>query len=359
MATVVKANFRSSVSSYNTIVEQINNKHYKECYLFMGEEEFFIDKLSELIATTIVEPEDRELSQTIYYGSDTKVEEVLTALRSRPMFCDRNIVIVKEAQKLKDINQLQYYFNEPLESTIFVLCYKGGRLDKRSVLYKKIKEHGEIFDGVAAREWEIGEWINSQIRARGFTIEPVALSLLADFLGTSLTKIDNEITKLATRLATTNVKNIITQHIEDNIGISKDFNNFELTKALSQANKQRALMIADHFAQNPKDNPTVVTINALFTHFQRIFLLGLTVWKCRKNRAPLPSDADLSKQLGLPTPFFLKEYKEAVNHYPSSVTFKILGLIREYDAKSKGIGSISGGDSAVLKELLLKIFNVR
>lgn len=349
-----KVNFKTSYSSYRDIMKGLRERKYVSCYLLMGEESYFIDKIVDYIAGNIVDEADREFSQIIYYGKETNVSSVMASLVSYPMLSDKNVVIVKEAQSLKGIEQLQHYFKQPLASTIFVLCYKGGNLDKRSALYKKINQEGVVFESVSARDYEIGDWINELIVGKGKRIEPVALTMLVDHLGTSLSKIDNEIDKLITRIDPS-VQSITPAHIEENIGISKEFNNFELTKALSLGDRKKALLIASHFAQNPKDNPFVVTLSALFNHFQRLFILGLMSWNASRKRQPMPPDTEILQRLKLTNSFFLKEYIGALPRYPSGKTFQILGIIREYDARSKGIGTGSATEADLLKELIIKI----
>ncbi|MEG1635040.1 MAG: DNA polymerase III subunit delta [Rikenellaceae bacterium] len=354
--TSSKVNFKASFSTYRSIMKDLAGHKYSKCYLLMGEESYFIDMIVDYIAANIVDEADREFSQTIYYGKEANISTVMASLVSYPMLSEKNVVIVKEAQLLKGIEQLQHYFKQPLDSTIFVLCYKGGTMDKRSALYKKINQEGVVFESVSARDYEIADWINELIVGKGKSIEPVALNMLVDHLGTSLSKIDNEINKLITRIDQS-VKSITPAHIEENIGISKEFNNFELTKALSLHDRRKAMMIAMNFAQNPKDNPLVVTLSALFNHFQRLFLLGLMSWNASKKHQPMPSDAEIMQRLKLSSSFFLKEYMGALKYYPSAKTFKILGIIREYDAKSKGIGVGSAMESDLLRELLIKILS--
>lgn len=353
-AASAKASFKTSYSSYRDIMTDLCKQKYRGCYLLMGEESYFIDKIVDYITENVVDEADREFSQMIYYGRESNVSSVMASLVSYPMLSDKNVVIVKEAQSLKGIEQLQHYFKQPLPTTIFVLCYKGGNLDKRSALYKKISQDGVVFESVPARDYEIGDWINELIIGKGKRIEPVALNMLVDHLGTSLSKIDNEIDKLITRIDAS-VQTITPAHIEENIGISKEFNNFELTKALSLGDKKKALLIASYFAQNPKDNPFVVTLSALFNHFQRLFTLGLIAWNAQKKRQPMPSDSEIVGQLKLTSSFFLKEYTSALGRFPSSKSFHILGVLREYDARSKGIGTGSATEADLLKELIIRI----
>ena len=231
-------------------------------------------------------------------------------------------------------------------------------MDKRSQLYKQIAGRGVVFESVRPSDYEIDGWLAEYIRSRNCTIDAKSVSMLVDHLGADIAKIANEIDKLMTFLPE-GTSRITAEHIEQNIGISKDFNNFELTRALSEKDMARALRIADHFARNPKENPLLVTLSTLFTHFQRIFIVNYQRWLCRRKGTPMPPDAELARMLKLSSAFFLKEYQQAASLYPNSQVFAILGLIREYDLKSKGIDSGQATDGELLKELLLKIFVLR
>lgn len=345
--------FKASYTSFREVMQGLKSQDYKGCYLLMGNEPYFIDKITDYILTNIVEQEEREFGQTIFYGKDSTAQSIIATLCSYPMMSDKNLVVVKDAQLLKGVDLLQNYFKQPLSSTIFVLCYKG-KLDKRSALYKKMSSNGVVFNSVVARDYEIGEWLVELMRERGLGIDPIALNMLVEHLGTSLTTIANEITKLTTQLGSS-VKSITPAIVENNVGISKDFNNFELTKALSMRDKKRALFIAQQFSYNSKEHPFIVTLSTIFTHFTRMFTLGLIVWNSKQKRQPMPSDMELLSKLKLTNTFFVREYKDAIMHYPSARSFKILEIIREYDARSKGMGKGSASDDDLLKELIIKI----
>ena len=345
--------FKSSYASFREVMQGLRARNYKGCYLLMGAEPYFIDSITDYMLTNVVEEEEREFGQTVFYGKDSTAQSIISTLCSYPMMSSKNLVVVKDAQQLKGVELLQNYFKNPLDSTIFVLCYKG-KLDKRSVLYKKMASEGVVFESVTARDYEIGEWIIELIREKGCSIDPVALNMLIEHLGTSLSTIANEITKLITQLGSS-VKSITPAIIESNVGISKDFNNFELTKALSARDKRRALFIAQQFSYNAKEHPFIVTLSTIFTHFTRIFTLGLITWNSKQKKVAMPSDMELMSKLKLGNTFFLREYKDAVGHYPSGRSFKILEVIREYDARSKGMGTGSASDGDLLRELIIKI----
>ena len=349
-----KVVFRQSMDDFGRIMEMLRAKRYRRTYLLMGEEPYFIDRISDYISENVLSEEEKSFNRTVLYGNETNVVDLIELCRGYPMLSAYNVVVVKEAQRLRGIEQLVEYLKVPMDTTLLVLCYKEGNLDKRSALYKKLSETGTVFESVRPRDYEIGTWILELFRNKGRSIEPKAVSMLVENLGTELSKINNEVEKLFTRLAPEE-KEIRAEHIEQNIGISKDFNNFELTKALSERDAKKALLIVGHFAQNPKDNPFVVTIQALFSHFLRLFTLGIVIWNSKAKRAPMPGDAELMRLLKVSSAYFLKEYRQAVVHYNSTRSFAVLGLLREYDMKSKGIGGGTAGDGELLKELVIKI----
>lgn len=275
------------------------------------------------------------------------------------MMSRRQVVIVREAQSLRNFDALGIYAGQPLASTVLVICYKGKSLDKRSAVYKQLAgcKGAVTLEAAAPRDYEMEGWIRELFASKGCKIEPKAIQMIADHLGTELQKIDNEVEKLFTRLPE-GTREITAAHIEQNIGISKDFNNFELTRALSERDMARALMIADHFAANPKDNPIMVTLATLFNHFQRIVTLGIAKWENQKLGRPAMtglSEIEIAKLLKLPSPFFAREYIGASANYPNAKVFTILGWLREYDMKSKGMNAGSAEHGELLRELILRI----
>lgn len=358
MAKSGKKTFRESTADYAALAARIAERRFEPLYLLMGDEPYFIDSLTARLADAILPPDERAFNQTVVYGKDTDAGAVINLCRQMPMTGTRQVVIVREAQSLRRIEQLSLYTASPCATTILVLCHKERNMDKRSQLYKQIAGRGVVFESVRPRDYEIAGWLAEYIRSRNCTIDAKSVSMLVDHLGADIAKIANEIDKLMTFLPE-GTSRITAEHIEQNIGISKDFNNFELTRALSEKDMARALRIADHFARNPKENPLLVTLGTLFTHFQRIFIVNYQRWLCRRKGTPMPPDAELARMLKLSSAFFLKEYQQAASLYPNSRVFAIMGLIREYDLKSKGIDSGQATDGELLKELLLKIFVLR
>ena len=321
----------------------------------MGDEPYFIDLLSSQLADTILGEDERAFNQIVVYGKDSDSGAVINLCRQMPMMGSYQVVIVREAQQLKGLDKLSLYTAAPSPSTILVLCHKEKNVDKRTPLYKHIAEKGMVFESVAPRDYEIGGWLEGFIRSKGYTADTKSVAMLTDHLGSDIAKITNELDKLITYLPV-GTKAITADHIEQNIGISKEFNIFELTKALSERNMQKSMFIADHFARNPKENPLIVTIISMFSHFQRIFILNYQKWLARRKGTAMPSDMELARILKLPNPYFLKEYQQASGLYPNNKVFGIIGLLREYDMKSKGMNTGQADEGELLKELLLKIF---
>ncbi|MDD3108610.1 MAG: DNA polymerase III subunit delta [Alistipes sp.] len=350
-----KKNFRDSWADFTALSTQIGQRKFAPVYLLMGEEPYFIDRLSEQFAEQVLAPEERDFNQTILYGKDSDAGALINLCRQMPMMGGVQLVILREAQALRHLEQLSLYVSKPSAATILVLCHKEKSLDRRGQLFKQIEKCGVVFESTSPREYEIGGWVSDYVRSKGCTIDAASVEILTEHLGADLSKISNEVGKLLTYLPE-GTRKITADHIEQNIGISKEFNNFELTRALSERNMARAMRIADHFARNPKENPLVVTLSTLYTHFQRIFILNYQRWVARRKGTALPSEMELARMLKLPTAYFLKEYQQAATLYPNPKVFAILGLLREYDLKSKGVNVGQTDNGELLKELLLKIF---
>lgn len=354
MAKSSKLKFRDTIATFERLRSQILGRKFAPIYLLMGEEAYFIDELSELLATTILDEAERAFNQIVVYGKDSETGAIVNLCRQMPMMGSYQVVIVREAQQLDKIESLSYYTSAPSPTTILVLCHKGKTLDKRSTLYKQIAAVGEVLETVRPYDSEIKSWLTDFIRAKGCDIEQKALEMMTDHLGTNISKISNEFSKLILSLPE-GTKMITAAHIEENIGISKDFNTFELTKAVVMRDMARAMMIADHFARNPKESPLVVTISAMFRQFRQIFILNYLEWQRRAKGVPMPSDMELTRMLGLGSSFFLGETRQAAALWPNSRVFNVLGIIRIYDAKSKGIGSGGLSDGELLREMILRI----
>ena len=355
MAKSEKVGFRESVAAFGQVSRDIEARRFVPVYLLMGEEPFFIDQLSDKLASGVLTEAERAFNQIVAYGKDSDVGNIINFAKQMPMMGNYQVIIVREAQQLKKIDQLHLYTQAMSPSTILVLCHKEKNLDKRTPLYKQIREKGVVFESARPRDYEIGPWLGEFVRSRGCAIEPKALNMLTEHLGVDISKISNELTKLLTFLPA-GTATITADHIEQNIGISKDFNNFELTRALSERDMGKALMIAEHFGHNANDKWYATTLGTIFTHFQRIFLLNYQKWLAKYRNAKFPQDAELARMLKLTSAYFVGEYKTAAAAYPNKKVFAILGYVREYDMKGKGMNSGDAEKGELLRELLLKIF---
>ncbi|MFV5689937.1 DNA polymerase III subunit delta [Flavobacterium sp. ZT3R25] len=328
------------------IVNDIKSGNIKPIYFLMGEEPYYIDKLSDYIEEKVLTEEEKGFNQTVLYGRDVSIEDIVSTAKRYPMMAERQVVIVKEAQDLiRTIDKLESYAENPMSSTVLVFCYKYKTLDKRKKLTKLLAKHGVVYESKKLYENQVGEWIKRVLAGKKYSIEPKANAMLVEFLGTDLSKINNELEKLQIILPAGST--ITPKHIEENIGFSKDFNVFELRKALGERNQLKAYTIAENFAQNPKDNPMVVTTSLVFGFF--IQLLKYHGLKDRNSK-------NVAAVLGV-NPFFLKEYDVALKNYPMKKVSQIVGALRDIDVKSKGVGANALSQSDLLREMLYKIFN--
>jgi len=265
------------------------------------------------------------------------------------------VVILKEAQQLRGLDKLSLYTQKPSPTTILVICHKEKNADRRSAFYKGCAANGAVLESVRPRDYEIASWLQRFIAGKGLAIDTKALSMLTDHLGTDISKISNELGKLVVSLPE-GTKRITDADIEANIGISKDYNNFELCKAVATRDMARALTIAEHFARNPKDNPLLVTVLALFGQFKELFVVNYLRWLSRHKGVAFPPDTELMRILKKSNVYVIGEIKQNAVNWDNRKVFNILGLLREYDAKSKGMNAGGASDGELLRELLLKIF---
>ena len=322
---------------------------YKPVYFLMGEEPYFIDFLSDHFTNNIISEEEKSFNQVVLYGKDVSVNDIMSQARQYPFMGDKMLVVVKEAQELvKTIDQFSSYFKSVQPSTILVFCYKYKTLDKRKELYKILSksEFAEIFESNKLKDYQVEGWIKTLISDEKLEIEPKAVAMLVEFLGNDLSKISNEIDKL--KIVLKNDKLITADLVEENIGISKEYNNFELINAVAYKNEAKAFGIAKYFALNTKNNPFVVTTSLLYNFFSKLLQYHGMIYK---NAGANP--ADIAKQLGI-NQYGLKDYQAASKIYPMKKVSQTIAVIREIDLKGKGVnGSLSHDD--LLKELLIKV----
>ncbi len=331
----------------NTIIADIKKGNIKPIYFLMGEEPYFIDKISDYIENNVLSEAEKGFNQMVIYGRDASIDEIISNAKRFPMMAERQVIIVKEAQDLsRTIENLVAYVLNPQPTTVLVFAYKYKKLDARKKLAKAIKKQGFVlFESKKMYENQVGDWIRKYLLAKGYKIEPKAVMMLVEFLGTDLSKISNELDKLSIVLAKDTL--ISPLDIETNIGISKDYNNFELRKAISNKQIVKANAIINYFKQNDKANPLVVTISLLNDLFTKLLLFHGLKDKSQNN---------VASKLGV-HPFFVKEYFDAAKNYPMRKVSQIISMLHEADMKSKGVGASLMAKDDILKELLFKMMH--
>jgi len=331
--------------TFEQILTDLKNKIYRPVYLLSGEEPYYIDEIADYIEKYTLTDDEKEFNQSVLYGKDVDVASIITYSKRFPMMANYQVVIVKEAQGIEKIEELNTYFDNIQNSTILVLCYKYKKIDGRTSFKKNVEKKGVFFESKKLYDNEIPAWINNYLKNAGFQITPNACKLLADFLGADLQKIVNEINKLIINVPQN--ASITPEIIEENIGISKDFNVFELQKALGNKEIVRANQIINYFAANPKDNPLVKILPILYTYFIKILTYIELPDKSQRNAASVLSV----------NPYFVKDYETASRKFNREQLHTIISLLREYDVKSKGVDNASTNDGELMKELIYKILH--
>ena len=312
----------------------------------MGEEPYYIDKLANYIDKNVLKEEEKGFNQMTLYGRDTTINDIASNAKRYPMMAERQVIIVKEAQDLaRTIENLVTYVENMQPTTVLVVCYKYKKLDARKKLSKAIKKHGVLFESKKLYENQVADWIKKNLASKNYKIDPKAAVMLVDFLGNNLSKVSNELDKLTIVLPEGSL--ITPDDVEQNIGISKDFNNFELRKSVIEKRIVKANQIANYFAQNPKSNPLIMSISLLNSFFTQLLLYHGLKDKGRIN---------VAKVLRI-NPYFVAEYEVAAKKYPMRKVAQIISYLREADLKSKGVGASNLPPGDILKELLFKIMH--
>ncbi len=320
--------FKDCLAQYESLTADIAARRFAPIYLLAGDEGYFIDALCRQLSSTILDEAQRSFNQITVYGLDSDAGAIVNMCRQMPMMGSYEVIIVREAQHLQRIENLSHYTTKPQPTTILIVCY------------------------------EIDSWLTARIGRSGMSMQPKAVAMLKEQLGCDLARIDGELQKLAVSLPE-NTKVVTDEHIERYVGISKEFNTYELCNAVMRQDVERSMRIADHFGRNPKAYPIIVTISVLFGQFRQMFLLGYLMWQTRRRGVPFPSDAELMRTLGVGNIFAIRDMKENIARWNNRRLFNVLGLLREYDAKSKGLDSGGLDQDELLRELLLKIFSSR
>ncbi len=334
------------MNEFQQIMADLKNRQFKPIYFLHGEETYYIDVITDYIVDNVLTEEEKGFNQTVYYGKDVDAQTVVMAARRYPMMSQYQVVVVKEAQYLDKIEELQHYVAAPLNSTILVVNYKYKTLDKRKKLGTLLKKSNAIFEFKKLYDNQVSAWITSYLKQQGLSIDMKASSLLAESLGTDLSKIVKELDKLRVAIGA-DIKQISPEHIEKNIGLSKDYNSFELQKAIINKDILKANKIIKVFAKNPKDHPIQATISVLYNFFSK-----LMVYYYLKDKGK----ANVAKELSV-NPYFVQDYAIGARNYSGRKVVAVISTLREYDMKSKGFGNVSADTGDLLKELIFKILH--
>ena len=333
---------------FNQLLEELKGGKFQPIYFLHGTESYFIDHIADYIELNALEDSEKAFNQTILYGKDIDHLAVMDTARRYPMMASRQLVIIKEAQEMKSLKELKSYVEQPSETTLLVICHKHKKFNLNTSFGKALKKNAVVFESKSPYDNEMPGWITQYLKQKKLSIKTEVAALIAEYLGKDLSKVANELDKLSVNLPSGS--EVTTKEVEENIGISKDYNIFELQKALGMRDVEKVGRIIQYFASNPKRNPMPVVISSLYNYFSKIYMLHFL-----RNK----SDSEMLTALNLRSAYFLKDYKFALKNYSLPSTEATLGYLYEYDLKSKGVDFNNTGksDSALLKELTWKILN--
>ena len=337
---------KQSGVTYEQIMSDLRRKAYRPVYFLMGEESYYIDKISDFIQNNILDESEVDFNLTVLYGKDVTIDAVVNAAKRYPMMAEHQVVILKEAQLIKDWESFSYYLSKPLKSTILCVCYKYGKPDGRRMWVQDLNKYAVVFESKKLYENKIGQWIREYLAEKRVKITEKAEMMLTEFLGTDLSKIANELEKLLITKPTDETQ-ITPELIEKNIGISKDFNVFELQEALIRKDVLKVNRIVKYFGENKKSNPIQMVLAQLFGFFSNLMLF---------HYIPDKSPANVASELKI-NPYFTKDYMQASKSFNAWKTMQIISEIRTTDARSKGIDDTGTESADLLKELMFKILH--
>ena len=335
-------------STYEGICQDIRSKKFAPVYVLMGDEPFFIDQITDLLLENVLDESERDFNQVMLYGADIDAVTIINAARRFPMMSKYQLIVVREAQLVRDIEVLVNYVKKPLMSTVLVLNYKYKTLDRRKSLATATDKVGVLFESKKIPDYKMPAFITSLMQQRSIGVDGKAAQMLADFVGNNLSRLSKELDKLVLLLPENGAKRITPELVEQNVGISKEYNNFELLKAIATKDVLKANRIAQYFEKNPKNNPIQATLPVLFNYFSNLLICYYA-----KDR----SENGLMAALGLRGAFQVKDYVLGMRNYPAMKVFNIIHDIRITDARSKGVDNSSASDAELLKELLYKILH--
>ena len=338
----------STQNTFNSLRSSIQKRDFKPIYLLMGDESYFIDELIDLLSKTVLTEAEKDFNMLTFYGMDSDVNNIIATARRFPMMSDYQLIIVKEAQLLNNFELLDVYAKKPMPSTILVIAYMHGKVDMRKAVVKNIGKIGVVFESKHLYDNQIPPFVIQYLREKGIGIDEKSALLLSDYVGNDLSKLIQELKKLEVAVSGLTNKRVTSKLIEVNVGISKEFNNFELQTAVSQKDVYTVNRIIDHFDRNPKDNPIMATISVLFNYFSNLLEC---YWLPKKD------EQSVMKTLNIGKSFFARDYMAGLRNYNAMKVTEIISLLRIYDAKSKGVDNSSATHGQLLKELMYKIMH--
>ncbi len=332
--------------TYKDIIKELKAKKYRPVYFLHGSEPYYIDAISDFIEKNVLSEGEKSFNQSILYGKECESKTVIDTASRYPMMASHQVVVLKEAQEMRTLKDLQPYIEKAVPTTILVICYKHKKFDARTKFAKSVKSNALLFESKKLYDNQVADWVVNYLKDKKLSINSNAANLIAEYLGVNLSKVANELDKLAINLP--EGTKVDEKLVQDNIGISKDYNVFELQKAMGQKNILKANRIINYFIANPKKGPLVMVVGSLYNYFSKIYMTHFL-----KNI----SDRELATALGTRSEYFVKEYKMAARNYDLSKSKQIIGLLKEYDLKSKGVDRDSTPDGQLMKELVYKILH--
>lgn len=330
--------------TFDAILAELQSGNYKPVYLLHGEEPFYIDLISDYIEEHALDEGGKAFNQMILYGKDIEVKDILDEARQYPMMAERRVVIVKEAQDLKKIQDLEAYLANPSPTSILVLAHKYKKIRKNTKIAKAIAKTGVFYSSDKIQDYKIGAWIQNHIKQKGYKIDKATADLIAEYLGNDLSKVSNELGKLFLNLK--DEKTITADHVQEQIGISKEYNIFEFQKALSQKDVLKIHRIINFFAGDQKNNHISMILGSLYNYFSKVYTAGMYAGS---------PDGVLMKHLGMGSPYFVKEYRMAAQNFPPQLMPTIFEALKEADKHSKGVEARSNNALKILQEFVFKI----
>ena len=334
--------------TFDSIMHDLKAREYKPIYYLMGEEPYYIDKISDYIAENVLPPEQCDFNMTVMYGADVTGKDVVEVARRYPMMAEHQVVIVKEAQKLKGLEPLEKYVEKPLASTILVFCHKYGNADRRKKVFADMAKVGVVFESKKLRDRDLVPFISQYLEARGASIDPKSEQMIADSIGADLHRLTSELDKVLVALPE-NDKRVTPEVVERQIGVSKDFNAFELRDAIVNRNVYKANQISIYFDNNPKAGSFYQILPMLFNYFQNLMI----AFYCPQKT----SQEAVAKWLDLKNPWAAKDYMTGMRNYSGLKVMQIISKIREIDAKSKGLDNPNTPPGELMKELIFFILH--